>query len=195
MDISFVDYDSVRFHLSTPTRKTLIHLSMATPCWTSSLLPLGSLTLLQSLYPSHLLPSSETEDSFDVTLAFDLEAAPGSPHAVPEPGEEREALIREVAMIKPRALSAPFERAFEQQRGMGPKVEGEREEEGELMTIQYREDEAIYIKSSSDRVTVVFSTTFKDETDRVFGRVFLQVSPPPFPIASCGSMRRGTMGD
>lgn len=81
-------------------------------------------------------------------------------------------------MIKPRALSAPFERAFEQQRAMGPPIEGERPEEGELMSIKYREDEAIYIKASSDRVTVVFSTMFKDETDRVFGRVFLQVGPP-----------------
>ncbi len=44
------------------------------------------------------------------------------------------------------------------------------------MVIKYREDEAIYIQSSWDRVTVIFSVTLGDETDRVFGRVFLQVS-------------------
>jgi len=43
------------------------------------------------------------------------------------------------------------------------------------MQIHYREDEAIYVQASHDRVTVVFSTMFKEETDRVFGRVFLQV--------------------
>lgn len=34
--------------------------------------------------------------------------------------------------------------------------------------------EAIYILPSSDRVTVIFSTLFREETDRIFGKVFLQ---------------------
>lgn len=37
-----------------------------------------------------------------------------------------------------------------------------------------RPEEAIYLLPSSDRVTVVFSTIFKDETDQIFGKVFLQ---------------------
>lgn len=37
-----------------------------------------------------------------------------------------------------------------------------------------REEEAIYIIPSDDRVTVIFSTVFREETDRVFGKVFLQ---------------------
>ena len=44
-----------------------------------------------------------------------------------------------------------------------------------MRAIHYREEEAIYIKASHDRVTVIFSTRFSDETDRVFGKVFLQV--------------------
>jgi len=43
------------------------------------------------------------------------------------------------------------------------------------MTIQYRDNEAIYVQAQKDRVTVFFSTSFKDETDTVFGKVFLQV--------------------
>lgn len=42
------------------------------------------------------------------------------------------------------------------------------------MEIHYREDEAIYIQAAHDRVTVVFSTRFGEEVDRVFGKVFLQ---------------------
>lgn len=38
----------------------------------------------------------------------------------------------------------------------------------------FRPEEAIYIIPSSDRVTIVFSTIFKEETDRIFGKVFLQ---------------------
>jgi actin related protein 2/3 complex, subunit 2 len=43
------------------------------------------------------------------------------------------------------------------------------------MEIRYRDEEAIYVQAANDRVTVVFSTIFKDETDRTFGKVFLQV--------------------
>lgn len=43
------------------------------------------------------------------------------------------------------------------------------------MAIHYRDEEAIYIQAASDRVTVFFSTVFREETDRIFGKVFLQV--------------------
>jgi len=42
------------------------------------------------------------------------------------------------------------------------------------MQIHYRDEEAIYVQASQDRVTVVFSTVFREETDRIFGKVFLQ---------------------
>ena len=48
-------------------------------------------------------------------------------------------------------------------------------EGGAVKAIHYREEESIYIKASHDRVTVIFSTIFREETDRVFGKVFLQV--------------------
>jgi len=54
-------------------------------------------------------------------------------------------------------------------------------EGGEVRAIHYREEEAIYIKASHDRVTVIFSTIFREETDRIFGKVFLQVG---FDIAT-----------
>jgi actin related protein 2/3 complex subunit 2 len=47
-------------------------------------------------------------------------------------------------------------------------------EGGAVRAIHYREEEAIYIKASHDRVTVIFSTVFREETDRIFGKVFLQ---------------------
>ena len=49
------------------------------------------------------------------------------------------------------------------------------EKQGELKVVKYREEEAIYIQASHDRVTIIFSTVFKEEADRVYGRVFLQV--------------------
>ena len=80
-------------------------------------------------------------------------------------------------------MAAPFERAFDdftqrQEEAATFTRESAPEgvaEGGEVMAIHYRDEEAIYIKASHDRVTVIFSTIFREETDRIFGKVFLQV--------------------
>lgn len=74
--------------------------------------------------------------------------------------------------MKRNALAAPFELAFRQQK----ELEASGGALGDLMQIHYRDEEAIYIRASPDRVTVIFSTVFREETDRTFGKVFLQVS-------------------
>jgi len=77
-----------------------------------------------------------------------------------------------IALFKRNALAAPFELAFNTQKQLEAAGSGQ----GELMEIHYRDEEAIYVQASADRVTVIFSTVFADETDRIFGKVFLQVS-------------------
>jgi actin related protein 2/3 complex subunit 2 len=44
----------------------------------------------------------------------------------------------------------------------------------EVAAIHYREEEAIYISPQEDRVTVIFSTVFREEVDHIFGDVFLR---------------------
>jgi actin related protein 2/3 complex subunit 2 len=84
-------------------------------------------------------------------------------------------------------MAAPFERAFALQKQLEAAANPDPAAAAaaassvpagatDIMSINYRDDEAIYIVPGSDRVTVVFSTTFKEETDRIFGKVFLQVS-------------------
>ncbi|BGP43685.1 Arp complex subunit [Rhodotorula kratochvilovae] len=161
LDQSFVDFDSVRYHLSTPDRKSLLVLSMDVPCW-AELKAYGARDILDREYGARLLPEDRTEDGFSVTLEVDLEQGP------PE-GEERTAFINSVALLKRNALAAPFERAFALQREMeqSPVEDGAKDPRGEVMS-------AIYLLPSSDRVTVIFSTIFKEETDRILGKVFLQ---------------------
>ena len=69
-------------------------------------------------------------------------------------------------------MAAPFERAFAEQAQLEQR--GNVTASGALIPIQYRADEAMYILPAADRVTVVFSTRFAEETDRIFGKVFLQ---------------------
>lgn len=81
-------------------------------------------------------------------------------------------------------MAAPFEQAFNEFSELQTEAakftseqapQGVREG-GQVRAIHYRDEEAIYIKAGHDRVTVIFSTVFKEETDRIFGKIFLQVS-------------------
>lgn len=82
-------------------------------------------------------------------------------------------------MLKPMILSAPFRLAYESHKQLAaahaPDTPSSEEKQGEMMIVHYREEEAFFVQSSWDRITVYISTAFKEETDRVFGRVFLQV--------------------
>ena len=116
------------------------------------------------------------ESGYDFSIQVDLEQLPGS-------AEEKEELVERISLLKRNAMAAPFEKAFDEHTAMSEEAAKHTlesapqglKEGGEVMAIHYREQEAIYIKASHDRVTVIFSTRFQDETDRVFGKVFLQV--------------------
>jgi actin related protein 2/3 complex subunit 2 len=90
--------------------------------------------------------------------------------------------VRRISLLKRNAMAAPFEQAFDEFEALkeeAAKYTSESapqgiQEGGAVRAIHYRETEAIFIKASHDRVTVIFSTIFTDETDRVFGKVFLQ---------------------
>jgi len=79
-----------------------------------------------------------------------------------------------MALIKRNLLAQPFEHAFDQQAQF--EDNDQPNPQPDLMQIHYRDQEAIYIQAQHDRVTVIFSTLFKEETDRIVGKVFLQVN-------------------
>lgn len=96
--------------------------------------------------------------------------------------EERDELIMKIALMKRNAMAAPFENAYQEYYKLKEEASKYTSEEApqgvqegsEVMSIHYRDEEAIYVKASHDRVTVIFSTVFREETDRVFGKVFIQ---------------------
>jgi len=162
LDEHFVDYDGVRFHMSTPERKTLLQLSMNIRCW-SELAAFGAQDVIKREYGQWVAP--EVESEYNVTLLFDTDK-------VPPEGEARDALIRSAALLKRNAVGAPFELAFK--NAMALEAGSAPPNAAALMAVHYRDEEAIYIQAAQDRVTVVFSTVFREETDRIFGKVFLQ---------------------
>ncbi|KAL8666747.1 MAG: hypothetical protein Q9202_001285 [Teloschistes flavicans] len=165
------DFDGVTFHLSTPESKTKVLISINVRCF-KELVQYGAQEVLEREYGPYIVAP---ESGYDFSIQLDLESLPTDPEAKGD-------LIQRAALLKRNAMAAPFERAFDDfikrqeeaskfTRESAP--EGVREG-GEVMAIHYRDEEAIYIKASHDRVTVIFSTIFREETDRIFGKVFLQ---------------------
>lgn len=166
------DFDGVTFHLSTPESKTKILISIALKCF-RELVQYGAQQVLEREYGPYIVTP---EPGYDFSVQIDLEDLPAD-------AEAKEELIARLSLLKRNVMAAPFERAFDEFAKLSEEASKYTSESapqgvkegGEVMAIHYREEEAIYIKSSHDRVTVIFSTIFREETDRIFGKVFLQV--------------------
>ena len=160
------------FHISTPESKTKLLISISVRCF-SELVQYGAQQVLEREYGPYIV---SPEQGYDFSVAVDLENLPAEESA-------RTDLIRQISLLKRNAMAAPFEQAFDEFAHLQEEAskytsesapQGVREG-GEVRAIHYREEEAIYVKANYDRVTVIFSTVFREETDRIFGKVFLQV--------------------
>lgn len=165
------DFDNVTFHISTPEEKTKIVVSIYVKCF-KDLVKYGAREILQREYGDYAL--AQPEPGYDFSLQIDLEQ-------LPDTLEERQELVDKISLLKRNTLAAPFEKAINRfdelsadaaSRNLELYVPENNDEK--VMAIHYRDEESIFVKPSHDRVTVIFSTVFKDDTDQVFGKVFLQ---------------------
>ncbi|KKA27495.1 hypothetical protein TD95_001798 [Thielaviopsis punctulata] len=171
IDQTVSDFDGVIFHISTPETKTKILLSIQIRCF-KDLVKYGAEQVLLREYNSYV---AATEPGYDFSVEIDLENLPAEKEA-------RDALIMKFALLKRNAMAAPFEAAYQEHYKLKEEASKFTSEEapqgvregGEVMAIHYREEESIFIKASHDRVTVIFSTIFREETDKVYGKVFIQ---------------------
>nr|CAB3223163.1 actin-related protein 2/3 complex subunit 2-like [Phallusia mammillata] len=68
-------------------------------------------------------------------------------------------------MLKRNCFASVFETYFDAQASG---------QAGKRAVIHFRDDETMYVEAKKDRVTVIFSTVFRDESDVTFGKVFMQ---------------------
>jgi actin related protein 2/3 complex subunit 2 len=101
----------------------------------------------------------QAEEGYDVTVQVDLDK-----NAIPDDWEQ--SIVAKFGYLKRNCFAAVFEKYFAFQEA---EVDGQ-----EAAVIHYRDDETMYVEAKHDRVTVVFSTIFKDDDDIVLGKVFLQ---------------------
>lgn len=102
-------------------------------CW-DELVQYGALDLLQREYSAFLLPPSETEADYNVSLRIELESLPADQEA-------RAEIVKALSLLKRNALAAPFERAFAIQKQLeaNPPGADEVEKKQELMSLHYRQ--------------------------------------------------------
>ncbi|XP_065338247.1 probable actin-related protein 2/3 complex subunit 2 [Cloeon dipterum] len=153
IDITVADFDGVLFHISNQKNdKTKIIVSISLKFY-KELQQHGADELLKREYGSLLI---NPEDGFNVSVLIDLENVPSN----------WEEVAKKVGLLKRHCFASVFEKYFDFQ---------ERGEEGhKRAVINYRNDETLYVEAKADRVTVVFSTIFKDEDDVIIGKVFMQ---------------------
>lgn len=182
LDRILTDFDFTTYHISTPQDKTKILLSINIKCW-QDLANYGAMALLEKKYGGYtfiqFLSGSNCEPGYDVSLYIDIEQ-------VQLNDEEKSLLVHELSLLKRNCFAAPFLKAFARYEVLAKEnpvdpnnLYGEdsvaaSNSNEEVLKLDYRGQETIYIKPSSDRVTVIFSTIFNDETDKIFSKVFLQ---------------------
>ena len=155
VDTTVADFDGVLYHISNLNgEKSKLRVSISLKFF-KELQAHGADDLLRREYGPFL--SNPPEDGYSVSLVYDLKDIKG---------EKKEEIISKAGLLKRNCFASVFEKYFEFQ---------EKGEEGQKRAvIHYRDDETLYVEAKPDRVTVIFSTVFRDEDDVILGKVFMQ---------------------
>lgn len=153
IDVKIADFDGCLYRISNPDgdrTKIIVSISLR---FYQDLQKHGADELIKREYGDYL---TEAEPQYNISLLIDLDNLP----------EDKEALIKKIGILKRNCFASVFERFFEMLHN--------EEASSERAVIHYRDDETMYVESKADRVTVIFSTVFKDDDDVVIGKVFMQ---------------------
>ncbi|CAI2732860.1 unnamed protein product [Schistosoma spindalis] len=154
---TLADFDGAIYHLrSVPNDRSKILVSI-TLNFFQELQEHGANEVLRREYGQYLL--NKPEDGCSVSLLYDLEHLP----------EDYASIAQKAALLKRNCFAAVFEKFFEFHASMSEEAVGCKK-----AVIHYRPDETLYISALADRVTVIFSTVFKESDDLIIAKVFLQ---------------------
>jgi len=149
VDITLADFDGVQYHIATnQAQKNIVTVSLSWPC-VQQMKPFGTDAKVKSFYGNLVVAP---ESGYDYTLQFDLDNAP-----------DKDNLPGKIGLFKRTVVSAPLEAVFDGKPGLPP-----------IVTLNYRNNEALYLKREGNNVALIFSINFKDKDDIVIGKVFLQ---------------------
>lgn len=150
------DFDGAVYRLrSVPNDRSKIIVSI-TLNFFRELQEHGADEALRREYGQFLL--SVPDNDCSVSLICDLETLP----------DDYESIAHQFSLLKRNCFAAVFEKFFEF-HALGEEAVGSKR-----AVIHYRPDETLYVHALADRVTVIFSTMFKEADDLIVAKVFLQ---------------------
>ncbi|XP_065185441.1 actin-related protein 2/3 complex subunit 2-A-like [Sycon ciliatum] len=152
VDLTIADFDGVLFHITNADGDKNKIIVSASVKFYPELAKYGVNEYLQKQYGDLV---TSTESGYDFSLLVNMESLPA----------DKAGLARKVALLKRHCFAAVFDYMFDKQAGGGC---------SEKAIIHYRDDETMYVSADKDRVTVIFSTLFKDDDDVIIGKVFMQ---------------------
>uniref|UniRef100_A0A8C1TSC0 Arp2/3 complex 34 kDa subunit n=1 Tax=Cyprinus carpio TaxID=7962 RepID=A0A8C1TSC0_CYPCA len=156
VDVTFADFDGVIYHISNPNGdKTKVMVSISLKFYKELQEHVFIVIFTVRIWIDGLLLLFLSE-GYNISLLFDLEALPPN----------KEEMIHQAGILKRNCFASVFEKYF--------KFQEEGREGEKRAVVHYRDDESMYIEAKKDRVTVVFSTVFKDDDDVIIGKVFMQ---------------------
>lgn len=153
VDIVIADFDGVQYHITTnPQQRNILTVSIQWRC-IADLRQHGAEARVKQIYGPLVV---NPEQGYDFSLQIDLDNIPS---------DKKDSLPKSISYLKRNVISAPFLRLFDAVSGKGscPPI-----------TINYRDNEAMYLRHEQDRAVVFFSINFRDSDDVVISKVFLQ---------------------
>jgi actin related protein 2/3 complex subunit 2 len=153
IDITIADFDGVLYHVSNPNNdKSKVQVSISLKFY-KDLQEHGADALIKREYGSFM---TTPESGYNASLLYDLDNVPAN----------HEEVVKKAGLLKRNCFASVFEKYFDFQQ--------KEENSQKRAVIHYRDDETMYVEAKKDRVTVIFSTVFKDDDDIVIGKVFMQ---------------------
>lgn len=160
-EMSVADFDEVKYKLVVLSESThVVTLNIAMPC-AAALKTLGLAKTLSDTYPGM---ETTPEDGFDVAVQLDLNNV-----------TDATATLSKLTLLRRNLIGTPFTQSFKSLTGVGAGSLS-------LMTLPWRRNESVFLCPGADpakpgvldRVIVVFSFDFVEESDKAFARIFLQ---------------------
>ena len=156
IDIKLCDFDDVAYRVVIDAADlNTLRLSIQLPCY-AAIKDHGAATAANTFYPGLVAPTPDA--SYDVTLAIPLSPLPSSI----SPSD----LISRLSLFKSTLIGGVFDFYFNPLLTATSLTSP--------FTFQLRHDTSLFFIPKPDRVTVIFSLQFNEQTDAALAKVFMQ---------------------
>lgn len=153
------DFDDTIYKLVIPQEQESVVTLMMSFRDAETIKAHGGQALLDSAYAGMEIPP---EQGYDVAVTVDAARV----------SDNQDEIIKNLTSLKLRLTGAPLQAQLEKLVGSGSLM-GSAVENGEVVSIDYRQGETMYICPGDGRVMVVFRVDFQEPTDKAIARIFL----------------------